>query len=525
MTLPHLSLPRRLGLAFGLGALVAFALPPFYAVPILLILFPGLLVLIDRAHGRWAIFLTGWAFGFGMFVSGLYWIAWALTVDIAAFWWLIPFAAAGLPAFLAIFTGTVALVWRALPLSNPTARAIAFAILFSIAEWLRGILFTGFPWNLLGYGWTAWLPVLQSVSVIGIHGLSFLTILVAALPFGWVIGRSAVDRDAIKALAAGVVMFAVLATAGWVRLGTSSDIAEVDDVTLRLVQPNIAQENKWDSDLWPVHFRRLLDLSRDRADDVTHVIWPETAIPYFLSRDDGARSMIADAVPPDGVVMTGAPRLEGEWSDPDRRVYNGLWVVDGTGALIESYDKAHLVPFGEYVPFRSILPIDKITPGRVDFSPGPGVRTLHLDGLPPVGPLICYEVVFPGRVVDRSDRPAWLLNVTNDAWYGHTTGPYQHFAITRVRAVEEGIPVVRVANTGISGVVDPTGRITARLGLGNEGVIDARLPAVRPSQTLFSRIGHWGFFGLLLLGCALCLAIERYRMTAAPANELHGMHE
>jgi len=516
MRLAHLSLLPRLGLSFGLGALVAFALPPFYAVPILLLLIPGLLILIDQAESRWAIFLTGWAFGFGMFVSGLYWIAWALTVDIEAFWWLIPFAAAGLPAFLAVFTGVTALAWRALPLSNPTARAIAFAVLFSIAEWLRGFLFTGFPWNLLGYGWTAWLPVLQSVSVFGIHGLSFLTVLVAALPFGLIVGKANANRDAIKALTAGVIIFAVMATAGWNRLSTGPEIGDVDDVNLRLVQPNVAQENKWDSDLWPVHFRRLLDLSREDADGITHVIWPETAIPYFLSQDSGARSMIADVVPPDGVVMTGAPRLEGDWSDPDRRVYNGLWVVDGAGTLIDSYDKAHLVPFGEYVPFRSILPIDKITPGRVDFTPGPGVRTLHIDGLPPVGPLICYEVVFPGRVVDSDDRPAWLLNVTNDAWYGHTTGPYQHFAITRVRAVEEGIPVVRVANTGISGVVDSTGRVTARLGLENEGVIDARLPGIWPSQTPFSRIGHWGFLGLLLLGCALGLVMERYRTVPGP---------
>ncbi|WP_366654019.1 apolipoprotein N-acyltransferase [Fodinicurvata sp. EGI_FJ10296] len=504
---------RRLGLALFLGALVALALPPFFAVPVLLVLIPGLLALIDAANGRWEIFFTGWVFGFGMFVSGLYWIAWALTVDLAAFWWLIPFAIAGLPAFLAILTGLVALAWRRLPLADPTARAVAFAVIFSAAEALRGVMLTGFPWNLLGYGWTGWLPVLQSVSVIGIHGLSFLTILVAALPYGLLLGprRSAASRQSGWATAAGIALFALIAIGGWARLAAVQDSPAVADVTLRLVQPNVAQESKWDADQWPAIFDRLLTMSREDATDITHVIWPETAIPYFLTQDGGARSMIAESVPPEGLILTGAPRLQGDWSDPGRRIYNSLSAVNGSGDVVATYDKVHLVPFGEYVPLRSLLPIDKITPGRIDFSPGPGLRTLHLDGLPPVGPLICYEVIFPGRVIGSDDRPEWLLNVTNDAWYGHTSGPYQHFAISRVRAAEEGMPVVRVANTGISGVVDSAGRVLSRLGLGQQGIIDTTLPGVWPSRTVFSVVGNWALFGLLLLGCAVAVAADRLR--------------
>ena len=197
------------------------------------------------------------------------------------------------------------------------------------------------------------------------------------------------------------------------------------------------------------------------------------------------------------------------------RIWNSIFAIDGTGKILGHYDKAHLVPFGEYAPLRDVLPIDKITHGAVDYSAGPGVRTLRLPGLPPVSPLICYEAIFPGAVVDPSDRPAWMLNLTNDAWYGITAGPHQHLAIARVRAVEEGLPMIRAANTGISAIIGPYGRVLVRLGLTKAGVIDGPLPAPAPNATIYARFGDIPFFVMLVL-FAVFLGLRHSRIRAKP---------
>jgi apolipoprotein N-acyltransferase len=222
----------------------------------------------------------------------------------------------------------------------------------------------------------------------------------------------------------------------------------------------------------------------------THIIWAETSVPYILANTPGLSQVLAAAVPPGGLMIFGAPRASPAGVTP-RQLWNSLQAIDDKGRVKGTYDKHHLVPFGEYVPFRDILPIEKLTAGRQDFSPGPGIRTLAFDGLPPVSPLICYEVIFSGNVVDAENRPQWLLNLTNDAWFGQSFGPYQHFAAARLRAVEEGLPLVRVANTGISGVIDGYGRTIRRLGLGQEGVIDSPLPAALDDRTMYSRFGGW----------------------------------
>jgi apolipoprotein N-acyltransferase len=231
------------------------------------------------------------------------------------------------------------------------------------------------------------------------------------------------------------------------------------------------------------------------------VVWPETAARYLLDRSPELRLALGGAAPPGGLLITGMPRAEPA-SGQVERIWNSLGVLDRAGNILATYDKFHLVPWGEYVPWRRVFPfIDKLTPGSLDFSAGPGPRTLHLPGLPPVGALICYEVVFPGRVVDPGDRPAWLLNLTNDAWYGDSFGPYQHLVAARLRAVEEGLPLVRAANTGISAVIDPYGRVRASLGLGLAGVLDADLPAALPGATVYARFGDAapGLLGLLAI--------------------------
>jgi apolipoprotein N-acyltransferase len=279
---------------------------------------------------------------------------------------------------------------------------------------------------------------------------------------------------------------------------------------LRLVQPDTAQTLKWVPAERARNFERLLELTaspvKPDAAPVTHVIWPETAVPFFLERDAGARQAMASVTPPGGSIITGAPRVRVE-PNGDNRFWNSLHAVDGSGAVIASFNKFHLVPFGEYMPLRGLLPVGGIAAGATDFSSGDGPVTLQVPGLPPFSPLICYEVIFPAAVKDPANRPDWLLNVTNDAWYGKSAGPHQHFAISRVRAVEEGLPLVRSANTGISGVVDGYGRVTASLGLGERGVVDAALPAALP-------ITPYGRFGdvilvVLLMSLSLFTTIAR----------------
>lgn len=489
---------RRLAMAVALGAIASLAMPPAGAAPVLLFSVPSMLWLLDGARSRWAAFSVGWGFAFGFLLFSLYWIAFALTVDLPRFFWMIPFAAAGLPAFLAVFTGLATLGVHLLRLSG-LAAALGFAVLWSVTEWLRGHVLTGFPWNLPGYAWVDWPAVLQSVSVVGIYGLTVLTAVLAALPAALVDrrGRRWSPRGAM-AFGVALALFVAMAGVGAWRLAQAEG-GTVPGVVLRLVQPNIPQAQKWDTESRLENFlqHRALSVSAGPR-PVTHVIWPETAVLYALTRDANARAAIAAVTPTGGLTLTGAPRFAPEGTEP--RHWNSLLAIDSRGEVVAIYDKSHLVPFGEYVPFRDILPIDTVVPSRVDYSAGAGVRTLVLPGLPPVSPLICYEAIFPGSVVaetrDDGERPSWLLNITNDAWYGQTAGPYQHFAIAQTRAVEEGMPLVRVASTGISGVVDPYGRVAARLGLDERGVLDVDLPAALAEATAYSRYGDLAFWML-----------------------------
>jgi apolipoprotein N-acyltransferase len=495
---------RRHALSFALGAVATLALPPAHAVPALLLAVPGLLWLLSGARTPRQAFATGWWFGFGHFLFGLYWISFALLTDAERYWWMMPFAAAGLPAVLAAFPGLAALALHALPLRG-LARVLAFGVLWTVAEWLRGHVLTGFPWNLIGYAWAGWEPVLQTAAHVGVYGLGLLTVTAAAVPA--LFGEAGVPRrHARAAAAAALAVFAALAAHGAWRL-SAAPAETVEGVRLRIVQPDIDQRLKWAPGQREANFLRHLELSAGPAGQpVTHVIWPETAVPFLIERDMSLRLAIAAVTPPGGLTLTGAPRAEDGAGGPEYR--NGMVAVDGAGGIAGVYDKAHLVPFGEYMPLRRWVPLPAVAAAGGDFAPGPGVTTMRLPGLPPVSPLICYEVIFPGAVADADDRPAWLLNLTNDAWYGNSAGPHQHFAIARVRAVEEGLPLVRAANTGISGVIDAHGRIVARLGLGEGGVLDAPLPAAAP-PTLYSRYGD-ALLVLLLFIQAVFATLARH---------------
>jgi apolipoprotein N-acyltransferase len=495
---------RRAAFATAAGALTAAALPPVHAVPVLLVSFPALVWLIDGSGNRRAAFAAGWWFGFGGFLAGLYWVGLSFQVDAAKFGSYGAIAVVALAAGLAVFPALAALLSRLAGIGG-AGRIPVLAAAWTGCEWLRGTVLTGFPWNPLGTAWAFSDAMIQLAALTGVFGLSLVTVLAAAAPavlgdgdagraargLGGLIGR----RWALPVAAAGLL--ALVWAGGAVRLAgapVGSDAGSVAGVALRLVQANIAQKDKWRPELRDRIFGKYLRLSRAGGATATHVIWPETATPFFVANDAARRRAMAAAVPPGGVLLTGSIRSTRRGIRPFR-VWNSFHAVDGAAKIIATYDKFHLVPFGEYIPLPAFLRLSKLTVGRTDFTAGSGPRTLTLPGLPPVSPLICYEAIFPGQVTEPGNRPQWLLNITNDAWFGNSSGPYQHFAATRFRAVEEGLPLVRSANTGISAVVDSYGRVRARLGLGVEGVIDSSLPTALAAPPPFARFGN----ALLLL--------------------------
>ena len=477
------------GLAMALGTLTAAAFPPVNLVFLLIPAFVGWLWLIEGTADWRRAFGIGWWFGLGHFAAGLYWIANALLVFPEQFAWLIPFAILGLSGGFALFPAAVAAVVRRAP-DDTMVRVLVLALAWSATEWMRTWVLTGFPWNLMGTVWTFSTAAIQPAALFGTLGLGLLTVFVAVLP-GILADATVPFRRAVVAVGVGMSLIAVLWVGGAVRLAAATT-EMVPDVRLRLVQPDIPQNLKWRPELRDTNLVKQVVMSRQPTPagaSPTHVIWPETSATFFLADDTERRSFLAKAAPPDGLVIAGAPRRSRQGQRP-YQVWNSLHAVDPAGRVVGTYDKAHLVPFGEYVPLRSLLAgVPKITEGRQDFSPGMGRVTLRLPGLPPVSPLICYEVIFPGAVVRADDRPAWILNLTNDAWYGVSSGPYQHLAAARMRAIEEGLPVVRVATTGISAVFDAFGRRVAALGLEQGGVLDSTLP-VALAPTPFAQFGN-----------------------------------
>jgi apolipoprotein N-acyltransferase len=460
-------------LAALLGVVATAALPPVDFPPALLVAFTGLLWL-SRGAGPRRGFALGWWFGLGHFASGLYWIANAFTIDGDRFVWFIPFASLVLPAIVAVYSGIALAVTQAIRFEG-VGRVLVFAVAWTAVEWLRGILFTGFPWNLAASTWVSVPEVLQSLSVVGAWGLTLLTVLIASLPAA--LGH----RFAKRAILVGATLLAIAWGFGYQRLADANSETVVG-VRLRLVQASIPQSLKWELSQRVATLVKYLTMTRSPADSPpTLVIWPETAIPFLVEREPEVLKAMASAAPDGGAIVTGTIRLPGE-----RPPYtNGLVAIDREARVVAVYDKAHLVPFGEYTPLRWLLGWIPQLPGE-SMVPGPGLMSIRLPGVPPAGALICYEVIFPGAVIDRDDRPQWLLNLTNDAWYGRSAGPYQHFAAARMRAVEEGLPLVRSAQNGISGVIDPYGRVTESLDLDAVGVLDSKLPVALPS-TFYTR--------------------------------------
>lgn len=489
---------RQRGFLFFSGALAVMAFAPLYLIFFLIPAFSVLVLLVVSQTSWKKAFVVGWWWGAGFFSAGLYWVSMALLVDAAQFAWLIPIAILGFAIGFGLFVAVAGAVVNKFSHGNIVAGVLLFAASWTVLEWVRSWLFTGFPWNLIGSVWAFSDHAIQTSAYIGTYGLGTLTVLAASAPV------ALVNRG--RGFASLVIILPmVLLTIGGLRI-IEGPSPTAPGVRLRLIQPNISQADKWKTDLRASHMMVQLEMGAAKpspgSPEPTHIIWGETMAPFFVADHEGWIKKIASMTPKNGLSIIGAPRRLSADGEPFR-VANSIIVIDqATSTVAAFYDKFHLVPFGEYVPLADYLPLEKITAGTGEFTPGAGITTMALKGLPPVSPLICYEIIFPHEVARTDDRPAWLLNLTNDAWYGKTAGPHQHFALSKMRAVEEGLPLVRVANTGISGVIDAYGRVVAKSSLSAKAIVDSDLPMGLGQRTVYSLFGN-----ALPLGLATFLAI------------------
>lgn len=482
-------------------------LAPIFFFPIWFITIPVVIYYLANASCLRQAWWIGWWWGWGFFVFGLYWTAYALLQEADKFAWMVPFSVLGVPAFIAIFPAVACLLvhYARRWLHDPV---LLFIVFYTALEYGRTYLFTGFPWNLLGYSLGFHVVMLQGAAWVGIHGLGLLALCAYALPAYALL--SLPKRMWVPAVF-GVVTLACLTGVGMVRL-MHSNTGNTPSIHLRLVQGNIPQNIKWDSQMRLGIVEKHLRMSNlPGSEKITHLIWSETAVPFVLNQYSPLHEIIAGALPDNVHLITGGIRLISGATESQDKLWNTMFVLNGTGEVEGHYDKTHLVPFGEYVPMRALLPfIDKITHGMGDFEIGTGPKTISVPNTPPFSGLVCYEGIFPQESVNKDLRPSWLVNITNDAWFGTSSGPYQHFHMVRVRAIEQGLPLVRVANSGISGVFDAYGRIRASLGLNKTGIINASLPnALAP--TLYARFGDkfYGLLSVLLLVCAYYVGKNR----------------
>ncbi|WP_241963232.1 apolipoprotein N-acyltransferase [Paracoccus suum] len=481
----------------AIGAVASLGFAPFSfwpATPIALAL--GLAIAAQAPTAR-AAGIFGLLLGAGYFGAALSWIVDPFLVEPQVTGWMAPFALVLMALGGGLFwAAPLWLAARLVPGPRPLPRAAAMAATVLLSEWLRGFIFTGFPWAQPGQAWLG-SPVAQLAAIGGQLGLTALTLTLATLPFAL-----RTRRQGWLGITLALALFALAWIAGEARLHRAS--AADTGLTIRLVQPDADQALKWDADWAAEFYRRLITLSQGPTSEGRRpdaVIWPETAVSFLLNDAGPALPQMAEAAG-GAPLLTGIQRAEGP------RWFNSLVEITPQGTVGAAYDKFHLVPFGEYIPGGDALARFGIrafaAQAGFGYTPGPGPQVMHIPGLPPFQPLICYEAVFPQHLREVPQRPQWLLQVTNDAWFGKFSGPWQHLAQARLRAIETGLPVMRAANTGVSAAIDPMGRLTARLDLGEQGRIDARLPAPLP-PTLWLAWGNLPavLFALIVLAAAI----------------------
>ena len=511
---------KRALIALAAGAASALAMAPFNAWPVLFLTFPVAVFLIDgAAAGQWR----------GVPAAALSrLLVWASAISCRTlldrlcllrrcpdFRLAVAVRGAG-AARLSRAVSRARFCAGAATLDPRRLASAGARRSLTISEWLRGLLLTGFPWNAFGYALSEPLALAQAASLVGLWGMTFLAVAIFASPAVLIDGKAR-GRKPWLVPAAALALLLAMGVFGAIRLSLQPT-RMVAGVKLRIMQPNLQQDVKFNYGAKQEVMRKYLTLS-DRASgpqstgvrDASILIWPESAFPFFLTREADAMAQIADLLPKGTVLITGSVRVPDDTPPGVRitRAYNSIYVIDHDGSVLSIYDKLHLVPFGEFLPFQDWMEkigLTQLTKVQGGYIAGTRRRSLDIPGAPRALPLICYEAIFPGNVVERDDRPGWIVNLTNDGWFGISTGPYQHLQQARMRAIEEGLPVVRAANTGISAVIDPMGRIVARLGLGIEGVLDASLPAAS-APTVYARFGN--ISAAILVTIALILVLRR----------------
>lgn len=510
---------RRAGLAILAGALTALALPPFSFVATLFVSFTLLVWLMDGsatepgagffARSR-STFLLGWLFGFGYFVAGLWWLGNALLVEADEFAWALPLATLGLPAVLALYYGLATwiagLVW-----SDGFGRLAALAAGFGLAEWLRSFLLTGFPWNAIGYGVMPIPLMMQSDRVIGLFGVSALAVFVVCAP-----ALLGTRRGLLGGMAIAVLLAFAHIGYGAYSLSDAPPLEQAADqtVALRVVQPVIDQARKMDINDRVAVFEEHLALSAlppkpgARRPDI--IIWPETSVPFILTQYRDALVRIADVLQDGQILIAGVVRIEDSAPGQPPRYYNSIYAIDSQGQILSAADKVHLTPFGEYLPFEAFwnsLGVGNIVDMPGGFSAGTAHSLLTLPSGQVFYPLICYEAIFPEEITAAVSAASALLNITNDAWFGDTPGPYQHFQQARLRAVENGISLIRAANSGVSAQIDPYGRVVKQVAFNQRAVMDSTMGRFSvPKWNNYSRQSN---FWLIILSLALIAMISR----------------
>jgi apolipoprotein N-acyltransferase len=522
---------QRVLLMIVAGALAALSAAPLFILPALFIALPVLVWTLDGAEKRtgWRRFFgpafgAGFFFGLGYFCVSVHWVGAAFFVDGGILIGLMPLAVLALAAVLALFwafgISLAHLFW-----TGGASRIVTLATGLALAEFARGHLFTGFPFNLLGYALTANEQMMQAASLLGVYGLTFVAALIAATPaLVWpATERTLVARLVPLFLAIGVIALQV--GYGQYRIA-QTETTPIEGINLRVVQPVVSQDLKWQAFAREEIVTRMMDLSAMRTtpedsglDDVTHLIWPEAALPFFLSEQPEYLARIARMLPEDTVLLTGAPRepyATGGAVPADAVPFNSILAINSAGEVVSSYDKTHLVPIGEYLPFKNLfaaLGITQFVPGSDGWAPGDARRLISLPGSPAIMPLICYEAVYSAGLGAVADDADFILVVTNDAWFDGTIGPAQHFHHARLRTVEEGMSMVRAANSGISAIIDPLGRVTARIAEREVGTLKGA-PDARLAPTFFAQWGHIPFLVLLGLGGSIAL-IAKFRARRA----------
>jgi apolipoprotein N-acyltransferase len=518
---------RRALLAFAMGALAVLGQPPYDFFAACFVAFPILVWLLDAASAdrpqsmigaMLPAFSVGWWFGFGYFLAGLWWLGNALLIEAESFAWALPLAVIALPAALALFWGLAAAIaqpfWH-----GESTRIAALAFGFGLSEWLRAVAFTGFPWNAIGY---AAMPVpllMQSSAMVGLFGMNALAVFVFAAP-----ALLAAPRPAKAGLALAAFIVAAHVGFGVWRLSTADAAGNGETLSFRIVQPSIDQTQKWDAQVREEIFARHLDLTRRAGEGAPPaiIIWPETSVPFLLSARPDALAAIGAALGEEQMLLAGAVRAEGE--GPRTRFYNSLVAIAGNGEIVDAADKLHLVPFGEYLPFADLLEALGLqtiaeVPGR--FSAGGQRRLLELGKGMLALPLICYEIIFPNEVIREAEKADIIINVTNDAWYGDTPGPHQHFRQAQLRAVETGLPLLRSANNGISGAVDPYGRIIDALALNAVGAVEGVLSLKRPPAPLAGNPTANGWYIMGAMGLIALAGLRRKGWRQAGSSPIY----